>query len=196
MSAPIFLCLSSRRAGMEPWRAEDGPGMIPPHHWKTTGIWGFLLIPMSRLGRGMPMPSPGMWERTRAVGSGQQQGTVPRHVLQQRCLGSSLPSVSFCPLLVPPSPTLPPRSLFPASRPFLSNAGRENWCEIKKASLPTDEINCFGRSPVDTSEQRFQFAGRTDGRRLRAVPSLSSPPSPPPLLLHPPFFSSVFPISL
>lgn len=40
-------------------------------------------------------------------------------------------SIPFLSSAVPPR-TPPRHALFPAFLPFLSNAGRENWCEIKK----------------------------------------------------------------
>lgn len=112
---------------------------VPPHSCVTDG---------KRDVNAQPRVPTGMWGRTRAVGetwqggrgqrgtvgdSGGQRGTVPRHVP-----AAALPPL-FPPLNLflsstgpPPAPPLHRRALFPASLPFLSNAGRENWCEIKK----------------------------------------------------------------
>lgn len=109
---------------------------VPPHSCVTDG---------ERDVNAQPRVPTGMWGRTRAVGETWQGGRGQRGTAgdsgepspgtsrQQLCLRSFLPSISFCHLPVPPpAPPLHRRALFPASLPFLSNAGRENWCEIKK----------------------------------------------------------------
>ena len=125
------------------------------------------------------------------LGRGGRYGHVPRHVPTPRTplLPSNVTIQSlFVISLSPPSPC---RALFPAPLPFLSNTARENWCEMKKkkkkekkkASLPADEINCFGRSPADTSEQRFPSAGLCADISLSSPASPPSPPPPPRLFL-------------
>jgi len=101
-----------------PEKAAVAQGWLPPHLRKTAGIWGFPLVPVSQVGRGMRMPSlgspggcragPGWGARHGGVAgdSGGQRGPSPGTSQQQGHLRSSLPSIFFCHLPVPPAAAL------------------------------------------------------------------------------------------